>query len=60
MFPSDSRAFSPENLALIVEEVFPDIAAQGSDELDDLGHCEECGADLLTEGCPSCQWPSDY
>ncbi len=51
---------SPENLALVVEEIIPDIDVQDPDDFDDLGRCVECGADLLTEGCPSCQFPSDY
>lgn len=55
-----SMSFSPETLALMIEEVFPDIAPEGAEDFDDLGRCQDCGADLFTEGCPSCQDPTDY
>ncbi len=51
---------SPENLALVVEEIIPDIVVQDADDFDNLGQCAECGADLMIEGCPSCEFPSDY
>ena len=54
-----SLSFSLETLALMIEEVFPEIAAVGSDDLDGLGICPDCGADLYTEGCPSCWRPTD-
>ena len=60
MSMSDSMSFSPETLAQMIEEVFPDIEAQGTYNFDDLGRCPDCGADLFTEGCPSCRMPRDY
>jgi hypothetical protein len=55
-----SQWLSPQTLALVIEEVIPGLEAVGADGLDDLGRCSECGADLLTEGCPSCQFPDDF
>jgi hypothetical protein len=55
-----SLSFSLESLALMVEEVFPDIAAQGFEDLEGLGRCAECGSDLYTEGCPACVDPTEY
>jgi heterodisulfide reductase subunit C len=50
-------SLSPQKLAILVEEVIPDLDDQ---DLDDLGRCVECGADLFTEGCPSCEFPGDF
>lgn len=55
-----SQWFSPERIALVAEEILPELETLGPDELADLGRCSECGADLFTEGCPSCQLPDDY
>jgi hypothetical protein len=54
-----SQWLSPATLALVAEEIIPEIEAMGADGLEDLGRCSGCGADLLTEGCPSCQFPDD-
>jgi hypothetical protein len=47
---------TPDGLALIVEEVIPEISGQHSrGAAEEFESCEECGAALDDEGCPFCQ-----
>jgi hypothetical protein len=45
---------SPIDLALVIEEVVPDIQAADADEGDDGEGCEFCGEPLVDGDCDVC------